>query len=416
MDKWVPPFSRTVARRARVPGSKSEANRALLLAALAQRPSRVDGVPEARDTDLMAQALTSLGATIHRQAQSTIVAPPQVWRGGADVDCGLAGTVMRFVPPLAMLADGPTRFHGDPRASERPMAPLLDGLRALGAVIDADALPFTLTPPHRWQTSAVVDASLSSQFVSGMLLAAARYPKGLALRVNGELPSRPHVDMTVAMLRARGVEVQEPEPGYWIVQAGRLAALDTVVEPDLTNAAAFLLAGVMTAGWAEIAGWPETTVQPGAAILGIIERFGGWWHRVDGAVRAGADGPLTAADCDLRAASELTPVVAALAAVAQGRTRLTGIGHIRGHETDRIAAIVEALDAVGVPARGEPDGLIIDGGGPRHGGTIDSRDDHRLVHLGALLGLVTSGVVVLHPAAVAKTMPDFVNRWQELVS
>jgi len=404
-----------------VPGSKSEANRALVLAALSDGPSRIGGLPTSRDTSLMTEALKAFGVRMKTSGKDvTVVIPPAHWHFGEEIDCGLAGTVMRFVPPVAMLAPGPSSFHGDPRASQRPLAPLLGALRDLGADIvgddspEADALPFTLYPPDPWRDQTVtIDASASSQFVSGLLLAAPRYPRGIDLRhVGGPVPSRPHIDMTIAMLRARGAVISEPEPDHWIVEPGALRAIDAVIEPDLTNGAAFLLGGVLTGGWAEVARWPSETTQPGDMIRGVIERFGGWTRRQpNGAMRAGADSRLTAADIDLSAGSELTPVVAALAAVAEGVSHLTGIGHIRGHETDRLAAIAEALGAVGVPVTVEPDGLVITGGGARHGGVIDSCDDHRMVHLAALLGLVTPGVSVLNPQAVSKTMPDFVERW-----
>jgi len=412
-DLWPTPFAQVpVHGCVSVPGSKSEGNRALLLAALSDGPSTVQGLSDSRDTTLMADALRAFGATI----DGPHVSPPEHFRGGADIDCGLAGTVMRFVPPLAMLADGPTGFHGDARASQRPVGPLVATLREIGAEITADSVPFTLTPPKAWADHPVViDASESSQFVSGLLLAGARFPNGLDLRHQGAaLPSRPHIDMTIAMLAAHGAAVAEPEPDHWVVAPGTLRAVDAVVEPDLTNAAAFLLAGVLSNGRSAVTHWPVTTTQPGALILGIIEAFGGWTRRDGDTMTAGSDGPLTGCDVDLSAASELTPVVAALAAVAQGTSRLTGVGHIRGHETDRLAAIHDLLAAVGVASMVEDDGLAIQGGGPRHGGTVDSFDDHRMVHLGALLGLVTPGVQVTRPQAVAKTMPDFIECWESL--
>jgi len=410
---WRVPFADApVDGHTSVPGSKSEGNRALLLAALSDGPSTITGLSESRDTSLMIDALRALGTVV----EDGRVIPPERFLGGADIDCGLAGTVMRFAPPLAMLADGPTGFHGDARASDRPVGPLLRALRALGADVTADAVPFTLAPPKAWADGPVtIDASGSSQFVSGLLLAAARFPRGLDLRHRGAaLPSRPHIDMTIAMLAAHGVSVAEPEPDHWVVAPGPLRAIDAVVEPDLTNAAAFLLAGVLTGGLSSVAHWPTATTQPGALILGIIEAFGGWARREGDDMTAGADGPLTGCDVDLSAASELTPVVAALAAVARGASRLSGIGHIRGHETDRLVAIHDALAAVGVSSTVDQDGLTIDGGGPRHSAVIDSSDDHRMVHLGALLGLVTPGVQVARAQAVAKTMPDFIERWESL--
>jgi len=410
---WQTPFAGVpVDGVVSVPGSKSEANRALLLAALSDGPSTIEGLPSSRDTSLMSDALRAFGAVINGAS----VTPPETFRGGSDIDCGLAGTVMRFAPPLAMLADGPSSFHGDARASERPVRPLVVALRALGAAITADSVPFTLTPPKVWADGPVViDASGSSQFVSGLLLTGARFPNGLDLRHQGAaLPSRPHIDMTIAMLAEHGVTVAEPEPDHWSVAPSTLRAVNAVVEPDLTNAAAFLLAGVLTGGRSAVDHWPVTTTQPGALILGVIEAFGGWTRRDGSAMTAGADGTLTGCDVDLSAASELTPVVAALAAVASGTSRLTGVGHIRGHETDRLAAIHDALAAVGVPSTVDADGLTIQGGGARHGGVIDSSDDHRMVHLAALLGLVTPGVQVARAQAVAKTMPEFITVWKSL--
>jgi len=380
-----------------IPGSKSEANRALLLAAIGDAPSVVTGVPVSRDSQLMTRALTTLGAGID---ESWRVTPPGSVLGGGCIDCGLAGTVMRFVPPLAMLANAPVSFIGDARASQRPMIPLCDALRAQGATVTDDALPFTLTPPSTWAPTAItIDSAASSQFVSGLLLAGARYPFGLDLRhVGGVLPSRPHIDMTIAMLAQRGVVVTEPEQNHWLVSPGPVAGIDCAIDPDLTNAAAFLLAGVITGGSVTVPGWPTVTTQPGDAIRSIIDAF--------------ADG---GTDVDLSTASELTPVVAALAAVSDGTSRLTGIGHIRGHETDRLQAIADGLGAVGVAVAITHDGLMIKGGTPRHGGLIEARGDHRMVHMGALLGLVTPGVVVDDVEAVAKTMPDFVQRWSAMV-
>jgi len=323
------------------------------------------------------------------------------------------------------LAGGQTHFFGDARASERPMRGLCQALRQIGASItsqaggDTDQLPFWLTAPERWAREPVIfDASASSQFVSGLLLAGARYPGGLDLtHVGGSLPSRPHIDMTIAMLASHGVMVTEPEPNHWLVPPGVIAAVDAVIEPDLTNAAAFLVAGIIAGGYVKVARWPARTTQPGDMIRDIIEVFGGRIiTEADGGLSAQAGETMTSSDIDLSDASELTPVVAALAAVMPGVSRITGIGHIRGHETDRLVAIADGLGAVGVGVEIEPDGLRIDGGTRRHGGVIQSRGDHRLVHMAALIGLVTPGVTVEQVEAVSKTMPNFTNVWETAVA
>ena len=245
----LPPSPSPARGEGVVPASKSKTNRALALAALADGPSSLRGALESRDSSLMVAALEKLGVEIRAEGAELRVTPPSRFRGAAEIDCGLAGTVMRFVPPIAALADGPSSFVGDPHASERPMGPLLDGLRRLGVVVDGEALPFALTPPDRLGHEASIDASASSQFVSGLLLIGSLLPRGLRLAHTGErLPSLPHIQMTVEMLRARGVVVDQPDERTWVVAPGPIAALDTTIEPDLTNASVFLAAGAATGG------------------------------------------------------------------------------------------------------------------------------------------------------------------------
>src|SRR5919112_688136 len=233
-----------------VPGSKSVTNRALLLAALSGGPASVAGAPPTRDTALMVDALRALGVPITVDGEHVTVAAYDGLRGSGAVDCGLAGTVMRFVPPAAALADGPVRFDGDPRARERPMGTVLDALRALGARIDGDRLPFTLHATGGLSGGEVViDASASSQFVSGLLLSGARYEKGVTVVHDGKpLPSLPHIDMSVDMLRTAGVEVDDADANTWRVAPGPIAPRDWTVEPDLSNAAVFLAAAAVTRG------------------------------------------------------------------------------------------------------------------------------------------------------------------------
>ncbi|AQP46062.1 3-phosphoshikimate 1-carboxyvinyltransferase [Tessaracoccus flavus] len=400
-----------------VPGSKSETNRALVLAALADAPSRLTGALQSRDSDLMIGALRKLGILVEPSAGTLLVTPPGQFRGAQDIDCGLAGTVMRFVPPVAALADGPSSFVGDPHASERPMAPLLDGLRQLGCRVTGDSLPFTVEPAGRTGRETSIDASGSSQFVSGLLLIGALLPHGLQVRHTGAtLPSRPHIDMTVHMLRARGVRIDEPDERTWVVHPGPITALDHVIEPDLTNASVFLAAAALTEGDVSVSGWPEASLQPGALFLDVAERMGADVARDVGSVRLRGRGPLRGIDVDLTAASELTPVVAALAALAEGTTRIRGVGHIRGHETDRLAALVRELARLGAVAEETADGIVIEGGHPLRPTTVETYADHRMVHFAALVGLVTPGTHVTDLQCVSKTMPDFERDWRGLVT
>ncbi|WGT46100.1 3-phosphoshikimate 1-carboxyvinyltransferase [Tessaracoccus lacteus] len=399
-----------------VPGSKSETNRALLLAALGDGPSRVTGALDSRDSRLMIDALRALGVSVVPDGPALVVTPPPQFTGADRIDCGLAGTVMRFVPPLAALADGASTFVGDPHASERPMGPLLDGLRQLGAAVDGDSLPFRVDPPETLGNRAEIDASGSSQFVSGLLLIAPRLPRGLTLRHTGErLPSLPHIAMTVAMLRARGATVETPDERTWVVAPGGLRALDSTVEPDLTNASVFLAAAAVTGGRVTVPGWPAQSLQPGALFLDVISAMGATVERHAGEVAVVGSTPLHGIDVDLTAASELTPVVAALGALASGRTTIRGVAHIRGHETDRLAALTRELRRAGIDAEETPDGLTILGGTPR-AAAFEAYADHRMVHFAALLALVAEGSTIDDMACVGKTMPHFPVDWAGLVS
>jgi 3-phosphoshikimate 1-carboxyvinyltransferase len=412
----LPHAPRGAHGRVVVPGSKSETNRALVLAALGDGPSRLSGALDSRDSDLMVAALRALGVTVDEQGGGEIVVTPPSdgFRGGVTIDCGLAGTVMRFVPPLALLADGPVTFVGDPHASERPMKGLLDGLRSIGADIDADRLPLTVTPRRPQGGEVTVDSSASSQFVSGLLLIGSNLPGGLTVRHDGEtLPSRPHIAMTTAMLVARGVAAREVDERTWRVEEGPVRALDTLIEPDLTNASVFLSAAAVAGGEVAVPGWPRSTTQPGALFLDIARRMGcEVGIEADVATLRGT-GRLRAVDVDLHAASELTPVVTALAAVADGVTTIRGVAHIRGHETDRIAALVTELGRAGIAVDELPDGLRVTGGTPK-ASTFETYADHRMVHFAALLGLVAEGSAVTDMECVSKTMPDFPQRWARL--
>ena len=418
---WSAPTAQGPVRAVcEVPGSKSETARAFLLAGMADAPSTVSGALDARDTDLMRAGLGRLGVGFTADGPGRwVVEPPDAFTPAPDgIDCGLAGTVMRFLPAVAASAAGTTRFHGDPAASQRPLRPLLDGLRQLGVAVEGDALPIALHSPGRLDRLASIDSSASSQFVSALLLAAPRFSRGLELHHigAGAVPSRPHIDMTIAMLAAHGVEVQTPDENTWLVDPGPLMAVDQRVEPDLTNAAVFLAAGVVTGGRVAIVGWPEETTQPGVHALEVLQAMGASVGREGDAVWASADG-LTAIDIDLHEASELTPVVAALMALAEGRSVIRGVAHIRGHETDRLAALAAGLGGLGVAVEETADGLAITGAGGAgiHAGVFPTRDDHRLAHAAALIGLRVAGVELDDVACTSKTMPDFPERWAAML-
>ena len=412
-----------------IPGSKSLTNRALVLAALADGPSRLVGTLRSRDTDLMIGALQALGTRIEGPSgplgpgDTDLVITPGELRG-ADVECGLAGTVMRFVPSVAALATGRSTFDGDPAARVRPQATVLDALRSLGAAITGDSLPFTVDGTGSLRGGRVeMDASASSQFVSGLLLSAARFDEGAELVHVGAspVPSGPHIEMTLEMLRESGVAVDQPTPSSWRVAPGAIAAVDRVVEPDLSNATPFLAAAAVTGGTVRVPHWPATTTQPGDAIRGILRDMGAsvTLEDADGAGHGTlvVVGPsrLTPVDLDLSAIGELTPTVAALCALADGPSRLTGIAHLRGHETDRLAALAAELGAVGCGVIELDDGLEITPA-PLHGAPWRAYADHRMATAGAIIGLVAPGVGVDDVESTSKTMPGFTAMWADMLA
>ncbi|MCV2394128.1 3-phosphoshikimate 1-carboxyvinyltransferase [Actinotalea sp. M2MS4P-6] len=406
-----------------VPGSKSLTNRYLVLAALADGPGVLHGALASRDTELMAGALRALGAEVRADGSRWEVTPIRTGAGdGAPaepvrVDCGLAGTVMRFLPPVAALGRGPVLFDGDAQARVRPMAPVLTALRALDVRVDDDGrgtLPFTVRGPARGG-SVDLDASASSQFVSGLLLSAPRLPGGLLLRHTGaSLPSLPHIEMTVAVLRESGVQVDDSRPFIWHVAPGPIAARDVRIEPDLSNAAPFLAAALVAGGTVRVPGWPTETTQPGALLPDLLTRMGGRVDRDGDVLAVSGTGAVHGLDVDLHDASELAPTVAGLALLADGPSRLRGIAHMRGHETDRLAALATELTRLGGQAEQTADGLVIT---PRalRGGTWQTYHDHRMATTGALVGLRVPGVEVVDVETTRKTLPGFTGMWDAML-
>lgn len=394
-------------------------NRALVLAALADGPATLWQPLAARDTVLMAGGLAALGTGIDRAEDAWSVRPGRL-HGPSTVDVGNAGTVMRFLPAVAALADGPVHFDGDDRAHDRPLGPLITALRLLGADIDdggRDALPFTVGGHGGLAGGNVtVDASQSSQFVSALLLAAARFDKGLALRHDGPpIPSAPHIRMTVQMLRAAGVAVDDSARSQWVVEPGQPVARDWVVEPDLSNAAAFLAAAMVTGGRVRIPAWPAATTQAGAALPALFARMGADVSMdATGLVLQGT-GTIGGLDADLHDVGELAPVLTAVCAVAGAPSRLHGIGHLRQHETDRLAALSTELNKLGGQVRETDDGLVI-WPAPLRGGVFSTYDDHRIATAAAVLGLVVDGVQVANIATTAKTLPDFPGMWERMLA
>ncbi|WP_197079825.1 3-phosphoshikimate 1-carboxyvinyltransferase [Mycobacterium haemophilum] len=433
MEPWTAPVASTpVHATVTIPGSKSQTNRALVLAALAatqgQGPpgsprggtSTISGALRSRDTGLMISALRTLGLHVD-ETGSTLTVSGRIAPGAdARVDCGLAGTVLRFVPPLAALSADPVTFDGDEQARARPIAPLLDALRGLGVPVDGAGLPFRVQGSGSVAGGTVaIDASASSQFVSGLLLCAASFTQGLTVQHTGStLPSAPHIAMTVVMLRQAGVDVDDSVGNRWRVRPGPVAARHWVVEPDLTNAVAFLAAAVVSGGTVRIAGWPATSVQPADNILSILGQLNAVVTHTDSflEVRGAADG-YPGFNVDLRAVGELTPSVAALAVLATpgSVSRLYGIAHLRGHETDRLAALSTEINRLGGDCQETPDGLVITAT-PLRPGVWRAYADHRMAMAGAIVGLRVAGVEVDDIGATSKTLPEFPHLWADMLT
>lgn len=419
-EPWAAPRAAgPVHARVDIPGSKSLTNRALVLAALSDGETRIERPLRARDTELMISALRTLGAGVD-DGDAAWRVTPGAFQGGV-VDTGLAGTVMRFVPPVAALADAAVTFDGDDRARDRPMWTLIDALRQAGVVID-DAgrgrMPFTVRGSGSVPGGKVeVDASVSSQFVSALLLAGARYDKGLEIVHVGDrqLVSAPHIEMTVGMLTRCGVDVSQPTPASWRVAPGPITAQDIVIEPDLSNAAPFLAAALATAGEVVVSGWPDTTTQPGDELRALLTRMGGTAERRDGDLVVRGTGTISGLEADLRDVTELVTVVAALAALADGPSHLTGLAHMRGHETDRLTALRTELNRLGGDVTQTGDSLHITPR-PLHGGVWRAYADHRMATAGAVLGLVVDGVQVDDIATTSKTLPDFAGMWTRMLA
>ena len=424
---WPAPFrgDKKVSARVVIPGSKSVTNRALILAAQAKSPSLLKRPLISRDTELMVAGLRAMGVSI-KETDSAWEITPAPLRGPAKVDVGNAGTVMRFLPPLSALAQGDISFDGDPRSYERPLGPVISALEDLGIEIEHDgrySLPMIVKGKGQIPGgSLTIDASASSQFLSALLLIAPSTRDGIvATHKGGPLPSMPHIDMTVQMLRDFGAEVKvDKAANSWSVSAGALQGQDLVIEPDLSNAAPFLSIAMVCGGSITIADWPEVTTQPGDQLREILAAMGATITRgKDGLTITGGES-IHGIDIDLHDVGELTPAIAALAALADSPSHLRGIGHLRLHETDRLAALTREINSLGGNVVEDETSLHITPHGAMgkglHGGTFHTYEDHRLATAGAVIGLVIPGVEIENVATTRKTLPDFPGLWQSLVS
>jgi 3-phosphoshikimate 1-carboxyvinyltransferase len=423
-DLWPAPFRGVpVNATVTIPGSKSVTNRALILASLAKTPSLLRKPLHSRDSALMIAGLKAIGCAINQLPNGDLEIIPGKFFGPASIDVGNAGTVMRFLPPVAALANGLINFDGDPRSHERPLGPVISALEDLGISIEHGnrySLPLTINGNGTIKGGVLeIDASASSQFISALLLIGPATQNGITVKHTGKtLPSLPHIEMTVAMLRQFGATVEVSDPGsafhQWRVLPGELTGLDLVIEPDLSNAAPFMAAAMICGGSVRITDWPKQTTQPGDQLRKIFSDMGALIEFQGNDLKITGTGSINGIDIDLHDVGELTPSIAAVAAMASTPSSLRGIAHLRLHETDRLSALATELNSLGADVD-EEEGALHISPAPLHAGIFHSYEDHRLATAGAIIGLSVAGIEVENIATTQKTLPDFPGAWHEML-
>ena len=425
-DLWRAPFrgNNPITAAVTIPGSKSATNRALILAALAKSPSTLRKPLHSRDSALMIAGLKAIGCGITEESNGDLIITPGKFFGPASVDVGNAGTVMRFLPPVAALANGLVHFDGDARSHERPVGPVISALEELGVTIEHGnrySLPLTINGSGKINGGTLeIDASASSQFISALLLIGPATQTGITIKDIGvSLPSLPHIEMTIEMLKKFGAQVSssvnESGKRKWRVEPGDLIGQDLVIEPDLSNAAPFMAAAMISGGDVVITDWPKSTAQPGDQLRNIFTKMGAKIEFVGNDLKISGTGKIHGVDIDLHDVGELTPSIAAVAALADSPSSLRGIGHLRLHETDRLAALATELNALGGDVDEEESALHISPA-PLHSGIFHTYDDHRLATAGAMIGLAIDGITVENISTTQKTLPDFPGTWHAMLS
>ena len=430
MTNWSAPFrggltsvGEPVNAKITIPGSKSATNRALILAAIAKTPSRLRKPLSSRDADLMVKGLQSLGCKIDEikteQGFDYQITPHKL-SGPTQIDVGNAGTVMRFLPPIASLATGLVHFDGDARSHERPLEPVIKALEQLGASIEHGnkyRLPLTINGSGEIKGGEVeVDASASSQFISALMLLGPATKNGLTIKNIGKtLPSMPHIEMTIQMLRQFGATVEVNE-NSWKVISGDLLGQDLTIEPDLSNAAPFMAAAMICGGSVEILDWPKSTSQPGDQLRDIYAKMGARIERSNEGLKISGSGTISGIDIDLHDVGELTPSIAAVAALASSPSTLRGIAHLRLHETDRLAALASEINNLGGDVTEGPGELLIKPSKLVASQIFKSYEDHRMATAGAIIGLAVKDLNVENIETTKKTLPDFPGMWQEMLN
>jgi 3-phosphoshikimate 1-carboxyvinyltransferase len=412
--RLIEPLVDPVDANVTVPGSKSYTNRALVCAALAQGTSMLVGALASDDTAAMLDCLACLGIVVGASPQSdtwTVAGcGGHLPRQTASLSCRLSGTTARFITPLACLGDGPYRIGGAAPLQARPMADQFAALRSLGAAITTpeapDHLPAFLERGSFRGGSVSVAGNVSSQFLSGLLLAAPCYPAGIDVTVTTELVSRSYVDLTLDSIAAFGGRVSSATDDRFVVATGGYRAGHYVVEPDASAASYFFAAAAVTGGRVRVNGLRRASRQGDVALVDILAAMGCAVNDTPHGLEVIGPEQLHGVEVDMRDCSDVAQTLAAIAPFADSPTRITGIGFIRRKETDRIAAVVNELRRCGIQADEEADGILIRPGVPRPA-EVHTYDDHRMAMSFALLGLRVPGITILDPSCVAKTFPTY---------
>jgi 3-phosphoshikimate 1-carboxyvinyltransferase len=418
----IAPLERPLDATVTVPGSKSLTNRALLIAALAAGRSVLTGALASDDTRYMAGALRALGIRVEQEDRAAGARFTVQGQGGrfpvseAEIFIGASGTAARFLTAALALGHGRYVLDGVPRMRERPIEPLLMALRQLGATIYSQE--GTGCPPVVAEAAGLpgeicrVRGDLSSQFLSALLMVGPYAGGGMTVHVEGELVSRPYIGITTSIMRDFGVTVLEQGDRY-IVPPGVYTAREYAIEPDATAASYFYAAAALTGGTVRVAGLGRGAVQGDLAFVDVLERMGCTIERGADAITVHGPAQLRGVDADMGDISDTAQTLAAIAPFASGPVTMRGLAHARLKETDRVAAVAAELRKLGGQVEERPDGLTIHPSA-LHAGTVATYDDHRMAMSFALIGLRVPGIRIADPGCVAKTFPDFFERFEAM--
>ncbi len=413
----IVPLQNPIAASVEVVGSKSYTNRALILAALSRGESVLTGALFSDDTRYMAASLSALGVAVSadepRATFTVSGADGHVSVASAQCFVGNAGTAARFLPVLMALGRGVYELDGIERMRQRPIAPLLRALSSLGVRVESlgepDCIPLRVHGGSLKGGHVRVPGNISSQYISGLMMGAPCMEAGLIIDMEGELVSRPYLEMTAQAMRDFGARVEREGERRFVIPGGQgYQGRAYRVEPDASAASYFFAAAAICGGYARVPGLGTRSLQGDRGLAHILGRMG--CRVVEGEdfteVHGPADGKLQGIEVDMGDLSDVAQTLAVVAPFAEGPTRVTGIGFIRKKETDRVGAVVTELERLGVRAEEEPDGFVIHPGLVRPG-SVKTYDDHRMAMSFALLGLRVPGIVIEDPGCVSKTFPTY---------